>query len=314
VEDFTSIETIEALNRFITDGRIQQVIEAAEALHERTIKQIADNVRNRSDVRIVLIAGPSSSGKTTTSKRIESQLEADGVSTFALSLDNYFVNRERTPIDEDGQHDFESIYALDLELFNENLTDLLANRTVNLPRFNFKEGCRSDKCIPLKLQPRQLLVIEGLHGLNDELTYSIPNDSKYKIYASPAPTLKFSENGMAAIDNRLIRRMVRDNKFRGHCARSTIQRWPSVRRGEEKFIVPFRPMADFHFNSSLVYEMAVLKHHVLPLLSGIQESEPEYSEAKRLIDLIAPFKEFEADTMPPHSIIREFIGGSGFNY
>lgn len=314
MEEFTTIETVEALNRHIRDGKAHHLIEAAEALHERTLKQIADNIRVRSDVRIILIAGPSSSGKTTTSKRIESQLEADGISTFALSLDNYFVNRERTPIDEDGELDFESIYALDLELFNENLTDLLANRTVNLPRYNFKEGCRSEKYIPFKLAPRQMLVIEGLHGLNGELTYSIPDEAKYKIYASPAPTLNFSPDGKSAIDNRLIRRMVRDNKFRGNCARSTIQRWPSVRRGEEKFIVPFRPMADSHFNSSLIYEIGVLKRYVTPLLSGITESEAEYSEAKRLLELLEPFDLIPDDNLPSHSIIREFIGGSSYDY
>ncbi len=314
VVDPNAIDRIEALNQCIRDGGIDSLIIAAEALHENTLKEVADRIRTRPAIRLVLIAGPSSSGKTTSSKRIESQLESDGVRTFALSLDNYFVNRERTPIDENGEHDFESIYALDLELFNENLTDLLANRKVLLPRFNFKEGCRSDKYTPFELAPGQILVVEGLHGLNDELTYSIPNDFKFKIYASPTPTLNLGNGGTASLDTRLIRRMVRDNKFRGHCARSTIQRWPSVRRGEEKYIVPFRPMADFHFNSSLVYELAVLKRHVLPLLCGIQRDEVEHAEAKRLFEILEPFEVIPHDSMPAHSILREFIGGSIYNY
>lgn len=314
LQDPNTIESIEALNHCIQCGSIDSLIEASETLHEKTIKEIAGQIQSRPDARMVLIAGPSSSGKTTTSKRIESQLESDGNKTFALSLDNYFVNRERTPIDENGEHDFESIYALDLELFNENLTDLLAGRRVLLPRFNFKEGRRSDKYTPFTLEPNQILVVEGLHGLNNELTYSIPNECKYKIYASPSPIIDLGNNGTAAFDTRLIRRMVRDNKFRGHCARSTIQRWPSVRRGEEKYIVPFKPFADYHFNTSLVYELAVLKRHVSPLLQAIQRNEEEHPVADRLLCLLEPFLEAPEDSLPSHSILREFIGGSVYNY
>ena len=301
------------LNQIIVDKEYPDLIRTVEALHENKIIKIADTiVSHPTKKNIILVAGPTSSGKTSFSKRLATQLKVNGLKPISISLDDYFVSREETPLDENGQYDFESIYALDLDLFNTHLKELLEGKEVDLPSYNFKLGIREFNGNKLKLIGNQPIIIEGIHGLNNLLTSSIPDEYKFKIYISPLtqPNLDY-HNRISITDSRLIRRIVRDNQFRGHDAKSTIKMWNSVRRGEEKYIFPFQEKADAMFNSTLIYELAVLKKYVVPLLREIRKDEEGYIEAIRLLKFIRYFREIEEEIdIPPTSILKEFIGGS----
>ena len=307
------IDTVGDLNNQICDNKISDLILVQEALQERRIGEIAKEIADRKGVKFVMIAGPSSSGKTTFSHRLSIQLRTYGLVPHPIALDDYFVNREDTPKDENGDYNFECLEALDVELFNQNMSDLLAGKEVELPTFNFKTGTREYKGNFKKLGPDDILVIEGIHGLNDKMSYSLPIDSKFKIYISALTSLNIDEhNRIPTTDGRLIRRMVRDARTRGASAKRTIQMWPSVRKGEEENIFPFQEKADAFFNSALIYELAVLKQFAEPLLFSIGEDEPEYHEAKRLLKFLEYFLGISSEHLPNNSIVREFAGGSCF--
>ncbi len=308
------VENVGALNEIIKKGRIGELIRINEALHEKKIAQIADMITESKDnKRIVLISGPSSSGKTTFANRLAIQLRVNGKRPVTISMDNYFLNREDTPRDEDGEYDFEAIEALDVELFNRQLNDLINSREVEIPIYNFIKGCRECVGQKLRIDDDQIIIIEGIHGLNEKLTSSIPRERKFKIYVSALTSMNIDDhNRIPTTDTRMIRRIVRDYKFRGSSALSTIKRWPSVRRGEKRNIFPFQEEADIMFNSALIYELGVLKPFAEPLLAEIDNSYEEYSEAKRLIEFLSYFLPVEPDEIPSNSILREFIGGSCF--
>ncbi|MCR5774975.1 MAG: nucleoside kinase [Lachnospiraceae bacterium] len=308
------IDTVGALNDAISDGRMHEVILVQEALIESRIAEIAKDIVERGDVRFVMIAGPSSSGKTTFSHRLSIELRAHGMRPHPIEIDNYFKNRDDTPKDENGNYDFECIEAIDVEGFNRDMTALLEGKTVELPRFNFKTGVREYKGDMLTLRESDVLVCEGIHGLNDELSHSLPKESKYKIYISALTTLNVDEhNRVPTTDGRLMRRMVRDYYTRGSSVSRTLGMWHSVRRGEEKYIFPFQESADAMFNSAHIYEIAALKPYVEPLLFRVGEDDPGYQEAKRLLKFLQYFLSIDTAYIPYNSIIREFIGGSIFN-
>ncbi|MGB9821432.1 MAG: nucleoside kinase [Pseudothermotoga sp.] len=315
--DVIGINTVADLNEIIASGEraVTDLMLLNEALHEKKVAQIAEQFAN-SGARLILIAGPSSSGKTTFAKRLLIQLKVFGFKPMSISLDDYFVDRERTPRDESGNFDFESIEAIDLELFNKHLIELLEGRQVQLPRFDFKAGKRvwSDK--PIRLDRNQPIVVEGIHGLNERLTSSIDRSYKFKIYVSALTQLNLdAHNRITTTDTRLLRRIVRDYKFRGHSALDTLRMWPSVRRGEERNIFPFQEEADAMFNSAIVYELAVLKIFAEQLLVQISPDEPEYSEALRLTKLLDYFLPItNVEDIPRSSILREFVGRSVFKY
>nr|WP_277998967.1 nucleoside kinase [Moorella sulfitireducens] len=302
------------LNDKVASGEIKDIILVNEGLHEKKIANIADKIYASKDkIKIVLIAGPSSSGKTTFAKRLSIQLRVLGLKPYPLSLDDYFVDRERTPRDENGNYDFESIRALDLELFNRHLTSFLNGEEVEMPQFNFCTGLREWNGRKYKMEKDSVLVIEGIHGLNEILTSSVPRENKYKIYISALTQLNIdNHNRIPTTDGRLIRRIVRDYLYRGRDAETTILTWPQVRAGEEKNIFPFQEEADVMFNSELVYEMCVLKKYAVPLLQEINPGSPAYPEAKRLLTFLSYFLEADENVIPKNSIIREFIGGSCF--
>ena len=309
------VNNVGRLNQIITDGTVSEFVKTAEALHEKKIGQIADEITKRRECRIVLIAGPSSSGKTTFSKRLSIQLKVNGLRPIALSLDNYFLDRQHTPRDEKGEYDFESIHALDLELFNHHLEELLQGREIQIPKFDFTIGHRRTDTKPMRINEDQIVIVEGIHGLNDELTRSVPPANKFKIYISALTQLVIDDyNRIPTTDTRLIRRTVRDKQFRNYSAEDTIKRWPSVRRGEERNIFPFQEGADMVFNSAVPYEWAVLKPMIEPILTDIQHDSPSYSEARKLLRILSLFKALEPKEVPPTSILREFIGGSSFKY
>ena len=302
------------LNDFTCQGGIQKMILIAEAWQEGRISSIAKEIIRRRDVKFVMIAGPSSSGKTTFSHRLSIQLAAHGMKPHPIAVDNYFVNREDTPLDEEGKKNYECLEAIDVELFNRDMTALLQGEEVELPRFDFVDGKRVYKGDFLRLDSDDILVIEGIHGLNDKLSYSLPRENKFKIDISALTQLNVDEhNRIPTTDGRLIRRMIRDMRTRGTSARETIARWPSVRRGEEENIFPYQEEADVMFNSALIYELAVLKLYVEPLLFQIRPEEPEYYEAKRLLKFLDYFVGVPSDDIPKNSILREFIGGSCFD-
>lgn len=308
-----NIDTVGDLNNQICEGKLNDLILVQEALQERRIGEIAREIAERGGVKFVMIAGPSSSGKTTFSHRLSIQLRTHGLVPHPIALDDYFVNREDTPRDENGDYNFECLGAIDIELFNRNMSDLLAGKEVELPTFNFKTGKREYKGNVKKLGAEDILVIEGIHGLNDKMSYSLPNESKYKIYISALTSLNVDEhNRIPTTDGRLIRRMVRDARTRGSSAKRTIQMWPSVRKGEEENIFPFQEKADAFFNSALIYELAVLKQYAEPLLFSITPREPEYHEAKRLLKFLEYFLGVSSEQLPNNSIVREFVGGSCF--
>ncbi|CVK21357.1 MULTISPECIES: nucleoside kinase [Sporomusa] len=302
------------LNECTGKEDITDIIRVAEALHEKKIAQIADFVAShRDEVRVILVAGPSSSGKTTFAQRLNIQLRVNGVWPVPLSLDDYFVDREKTPVDEHGEYDFESIEAIDLELFNSHLARILSGEEVEMPTFNFKTGQREYRGHRIKVDKSQPLIIEGIHGLNERLTSSVPRHCKIKIYISALTQLSIdSHNRIPTTDARLIRRIVRDSEFRSHDALMTLKMWPSVRRGEERNIFPFQEEADLMFNSALIYELAVLKKYAEPLLQKITPDNSEYSEARRLLNFLEYFIPVEDNEIPQNSILREFIGKSCF--
>lgn len=307
------VEDVGALNEKVDSGNIIELIRVAEALQEKKIAYIADMITDRKEVKIVLIAGPSSSGKTTFAKRLGIQLRVNGYLPIPISLDDYFVNREDTPKDEKGEYDFEAIEALDLELFNRHLNKLLRGEEIEVPTFNFKLGKREWLGNKIKLPENGLLIIEGIHGLNDKLTSTIPVDNKFKIYISALTQLNVdNHNRIATTDARMIRRIVRDYLSRGYGGEDTLSMWPSIRRGEEKNIFVFQEEADVMFNSTLVYELCILKKYALEELSKIPHGSSVYYEAWRLKSFLNFFKEVDADLVPENSILREFIGGSCF--
>lgn len=304
------ISNVADLNEAICHGTSTQMILASEAMMEKRIGDIAETVANRPDVRFVMIAGPSSSGKTTFSHRLSTQLIACGLHPHPIATDNYFKNRADTPLDEDGQPDFESLNAMDVEQFNQDMSRLLRGETVELPHYNFKKGVREYNGNTLTLGPRDVLVIEGIHCLNDAFSYALPRESKFRIYISCLTTLNVDDhNRIPTTDARLLRRIARDARTRGYGSRATIQMWPSVRRGEERNIFPFQDSADVIFNSALIYETALLKPYVEPLLFHVPKDCPEYQEAKRLLKFLSYFLALPADAVPQTSLIREFIGG-----
>ena len=312
--EMLNVASVGDLNDFTCQGGIQKMILIAEAWQEGRISSIAKEIIRRRDVKFVMIAGPSSSGKTTFSHRLSIQLAAHGMKPHPIAVDNYFVNREDTPLDEEGKKNYECLEAIDVELFNRDMTALLQGEEVELPRFDFVDGKRVYKGDFLRLDSDDILVIEGIHGLNDKLSYSLPRENKFKIYISALTQLNVDEhNRIPTTDGRLIRRMIRDMRTRGTSARETIARWPSVRRGEEENIFPYQEEADVMFNSALIYELAVLKLYVEPLLFQIRPEEPEYYEAKRLLKFLDYFVGVPSDDIPKNSILREFIGGSCLN-
>lgn len=308
------IDTVGELNNQICQGNIEDLILVQEALQERRIGEIARDIARRGGVKFVMIAGPSSSGKTTFSHRLSIQLRTYGLKPHPIALDNYYVNHDKTPIDEDGNPDYECLEALDVEQFNKDMSELLAGKSVQLPTFNFKTGKREYTGKITTLEEEDVLVIEGIHGLNEKMSYSLPAESKYKIYISALTTLNVDEhNRIPTTDNRLLRRMVRDAKTRGSSASKTIAMWPSVRRGEEKYIFPFQEEADAMFNSAMIYELAVIKQYAEPLLFGIKKGEQEYHEAKRLLKFLEYFLGVSSEALPNNSLCREFVGGSCFD-
>ncbi|MDD2799142.1 MAG: nucleoside kinase [Bacteroidales bacterium] len=312
--EIIGINNVSSLNNAGKNRQLTDIIKVSEALHEKKISQIADDVAAR-NARVILIAGPSSSGKTTFSKRLCIQLMTNLLKPVAISLDNYFLPREETPKDEFGDHDFESLYALDLELFNSDLNKLLAGEEIHVPTFSFEFGKRIYKGEKLKLTPQNVLILEGIHALNPELTPNIDVKLKYHVYVSALTTISIDDhNWIPTTDNRLLRRIIRDHKYRNYSAQETIGRWTSVRRGEDKWIFPYQENADAMFNSALLFELAVLKRHAEPLLAAVPRNCEEYSEANRLLRFLSYFYPIHEREIPPTSLIREFLGGSSFRY
>ncbi|WP_434311048.1 nucleoside kinase [Hominifimenecus sp. rT4P-3] len=307
------VDTVGAVNDMISSGKIQELVLIAEARQEKEISEIASMIAGQPHVKFVMIAGPSSSGKTSFSHRLSIQLRAHGLTPHPIGLDDYFVDRDRTPRDENGDYDFEALECVDIKQFNEDMTALLSGQKVEMPTFNFKQGRREYKGNYLQLGSHDILVIEGIHGLNDALSYSLPKESKFKIYISALTQLNIDEhNRIPTTDGRLIRRMIRDARTRGSSAADTIARWPSVRRGEERNIFPYQETADVMFNSALIYEFSVLKSYAEPLLFGIPVDSPQYQEAKRLLKFFDYFLAVDSTAIPNNSLMKEFIGGSCF--
>lgn len=312
------VSDVGQLNRQVLQRHTAQLINVAEALHEKAIAHISDDITDRyrrGGARIVLIAGPSSSGKTTTTKRLAIQLMTNLLRPQMISLDDYFIDREHTPRDESGDYDYESLYALDLQQFNDDLNRILRGEEVELPTYNFELGQRQYKGNKVKLDPGSILLIEGIHGLNPELTSHIAEEMKYRVYVSALTTLSIDDhNWVPTTDNRLLRRIIRDSKYRGTSAEETIRRWPSVRRGEERWIFPYQENADAMFNSSLLFELGVMKEYGEEVLKQVPDDVPEYGEAHRLRKFLSHFLPISASMIPPTSLLREFLGGSSFRY
>ncbi len=316
LQNLLGVRRLADLNDAIARGHGRKIIQVAEALHEKKIADIADLIaERRRDVRVVLIAGPSSSGKTTFCKRLSVQMVLNGMMPVPLSIDNYFVNRDQTPRDADGKYDFEAVEAIDVKLFNEQLLALMAGEEVEIPKYNFVRGCREYDGTRLRLGERGVLVIEGTHGLTPELTPMVPEGNKFRVYVAPLVGINFDPlTRIHTTDTRLVRRIVRDYYNRGHNAEATIAMWPSVRRGEDRFIYTNQEQADVMFNSCTIYEFAVLKAKVEPLLLEVRRNSPHYAEARRLLRFLSYFRPLDAETIPPTSLLREFLGGSSFVY
>ena len=307
------VGTVYRLNKLVKENKIKELILLSEALHEKKIAQIADKIADRKGIKMILIAGPSSSGKTTFAQRLGLQLKINGIKPVTISVDNYFVEREQTPRNEEGEYDFENINAIDIELFNNHLLSLLDGKEIEMPEFDFKLGTKKYNGNKIRLKEDEVLVIEGIHCLNDKLTEKIPQSQKYKIYISALTVLNLdSFNRISTTDTRLIRRIVRDNQFRGYTAEDTISTWDNVNDGENKNIFPFQEEADSIFNTSLIYELAVLKNEAIPLLEKITNKEPEYAEAQRLIEILRYFEPIPKEMVPSNSLLKEFIGGGDF--
>lgn len=315
LEDIIGMSTIGELNELCRSDNAGDAIKVAEALQEKKIAQIADQIAARNGVRLVLIAGPSSSGKTTFSKRLSVQLMACGLTPRAISLDDYFVDRERTPRDASGDYDYEHIEAINLDLFNHHLNLLLQGEEIELPRYDFPTGKSVPSGNRLRLADSTILILEGIHALNPRLSEAVPAEATFKIYVSALTSIKLdNHNYIPTTDNRLLRRIVRDHKYRGTTAQQTIARWPSVRRGEDRWIFPYQENADVMFNSALVYELAVLRNHALPLLEAVRENCDEHTLACALTHFLRFFEPIPDTELPPTSLLREFLGGSSFRY
>lgn len=312
------VSNVGEMNKVVLNGRPADLINVAETLHTNRLSAISDRIAERyheGGARVVLVAGPSSSGKTTTTKRLATQLMTNLLRPVMISLDNYFVDRIHTPRDSSGDYDFESLYALDLELLNNHLNSLLAGDEIELPYYSFETGERVYKGERIRLDEGSILLIEGIHGLNNELTALIPDNMKFRLYVSALTTLSIdNHNWIPTTDNRLLRRIVRDYKYRGIDARETIRRWPSVRRGEDKWIFPHKENADAMFNSSLLFELAVIKDYADAILARVPNNCPEYAQAYRLRRFLHYFRQIQPDAIPPTSLLREFLGGSSFKY
>ena len=307
--------SIGTMNRIIDEGDTEKMVKIWDALQVRGIEKIGEAIAARPNVKAVLIAGPSSSGKTTFSKKLSRALEKNGMTAHCISFDDYYVDRDRTPLDENGEYDYESLYAVDIELFQQHFSKLLAGEEIELPRYDFVLGKRVNSGKTLRLHSDTILIMEGIHALNHILTGSIPDETLFRIYISGLTVAKQHDGTyLPTTDNRLIRRMVRDAQFRGTSAQATLARWPSVRRGEDKWIVPFQQNADINFCTAFQYELAVLKTLALPLLEKVPKDVPEYTEAQRLKWVLQRFHTIPADFIPADSLLREFIGGSVFEY
>ena len=314
-QEIFNISTIGDFNIACEQGFTSQLITVSEAIQEKKISLIADQIVARGNVKVILIAGPSSSGKTTFSKRLSVQLAVNGIIPIAISLDDYFVNREQTPKDEKGDYDFESLYALDLPFFNKQLQELIDGKEIEIPTYNFERGEREFKGKKIKMNENNILVLEGIHGLNPELTSQIPEENKFRVYVSALTSILLDEhNYIPTTDNRLLRRIIRDTKYRGCPAQETIRRWPSVRAGEDKWIFPYQENADAMFNSALLFELAVIRNQAIPALINVPENTPEYADAFRLFRFLLNIRSIEGKNLPPTSLLREFLGGSSFNY
>ena len=307
------IENVSSLNSRVTKGNVDDLVLLSENIQNNSLFKIAETIYNNKKLKLILLAGPSSSGKTTTSKKLELFLKGFGLNPIAISIDNYFVDRDKTPRLPDGSYDFESLNAINVELFNRNLKDLLDGKEVTLPVYNFITGKSELSDESIKLGEKEILIVEGLHALNEELTYSIDKKNKYKIYLCPLTVLSLdNHNRIRTTDNRLLRRIVRDNRTRGYSASDTLSSWGKVREGEEKYVFPFQDEADVIFNTSLIYELGVLKTYTEPLLYSVEESDPMYKEAVRLLNLLKNILPISNDYIPVDSIVREFIGGGYF--
>jgi uridine kinase len=314
-QDILGMRTIGDLNEYIDKGYSSHLIQISEALQEKKIARIADEIANRKGIKLVLIAGPSSSGKTTTCKRLSVQLAVNSIKPIGISLDDYFLDRELTPRDENGDYDFENLHALNLPLLNEQMNALFRGEEVELPRYDFPTGKSVKSGRKLKLEDDQILVVEGIHALNPELMATVPQEQIYRVYASALTTLLLdNHNYIPTTDNRLLRRIIRDYKYRGVSAQETIRRWPSVRKGENKWIFPFQENCDQMFNSAMLFELAVIKSQAEPLLEQVPEDCPEYAEAYRLRKFLKYIRPIPEDQIPPTSLLREFLGGSSFEY
>ncbi len=314
-QDILGIRTVGDFNQAIDAGHATDIINISEALQEKKIANIAEDIANRQGVKLVLLAGPSSSGKTTSCKRLSIQLAVNGLKPLQISLDDYFVDRDRTPKDDNGEYDFESIYALNLDLLNEQFNALFRGEEVELPKYDFPLGKSVKSGKKLKMEPNNVLVVEGIHALNPELTAHIPQEQIYRVYASALTTILLdNHNYIPTTDNRLLRRIIRDYKYRGVSAQETIHRWPSVRAGENKWIFPYQENADAMFNTAMLYELSVLKMQAEPLLQQVPENCEEHAEAYRLLKFLKYFKGIPYNNLPPTSLLREFLGGSSFHY
>ena len=314
-QDILGLRTIGDLNEVIMKGDSSSLIQISEALQEKKIAKIADEIAQRKGIKLVLIAGPSSSGKTTTCKRLSVQLAVNGIHPIGISLDDYFLDREKTPKDGKGDYDFEHLHALNLPLLNEQLSALFRGEEVELPRYNFQKGKSEWSGKKLQLKGNEVLVVEGIHALNPELTSEIPNDQIFRVYASALTTILLdNHNYIPTTDNRLLRRIIRDYKYRGVSAQETIRRWPSVRAGENKWIFPFQENADAMFNTAMLFELAVIKSQAEPLLEQVPENSKEHAEAYRLLKFLRYIRPIPETQIPPTSLLREFLGGSSFNY
>ena len=314
-QDILGIRTVGDFNQAIEAGHATDIINISEALQEKKIAKIAEDIANRQGVKLVLLAGPSSSGKTTSCKRLSIQLAVNGLKPLQISLDDYFVDRDRTPKDDNGEYDFESIYALNLDLLNEQFNALFRGEEVELPKYDFPSGKSVKSGKKLKMEPNNVLVVEGIHALNPELTAHIPQEQIYRVYASALTTILLdNHNYIPTTDNRLLRRIIRDYKYRGVSAQETIHRWPSVRAGENKWIFPYQENADAMFNTAMLYELSVIKMQAEPLLQQVPENCEEHAEAYRLLKFLKYFKGIPYNNLPPTSLLREFLGGSSFHY
>ena len=314
-QDIMQLRTVGDLNEVIDKGHSSHLIQVSEALQEKKIAQIADEIAHTKGIKMVLIAGPSSSGKTTTCKRLSVQLAVNGIIPIGISLDDYFLDRDQTPRDETGDYDFEHLHALNIPLLNEQMNALFRGEEVELPRYNFQTGKSEWSGKKLQLKGKEVLVVEGIHALNPELTAQIPDEQIFRVYASALTTILLdSHNYVPTTDNRLLRRIIRDHKYRGVSAVETIRRWPSVRRGENKWIFPFQENADAMFNSAMLFELAVIKRQAEPLLDEVPENCVEYAEAYRLRKFLSYIRPIPEDQIPPTSLLREFLGGSSFEY